>query len=316
MDITADECIRWLFSTEPMSRKVFNRKLVQALFVRKNPQLLRELQRSLESLFERLIENEHPEILIARGIALLPFLDLQEQVHVPQYMQGAWRMVRYEVKPLFLTPAWLGSPLAAYLLTHPSAPALLLFKGTPPPTSLGHFLSIWTDFTPGFSVGELAFRLFAKSRLTALLQKQKGVLKAYGQSLGGSLALLTASYLHVDEVHAFAPAPLFKRAYSQFQEGDVSIYWHVNDPVPFIGGGFHSAWKFYEIEGQAPQNKFLAHLRCVVMPCTVVQHQNCLRKRGALLPLLHFLVSIPVFCVTTLLLLLRAPFYLWKEKRG
>jgi hypothetical protein len=302
----AHDFAHFLLSSTPFSLHFFPKRVRRALFRKRDPELLLCLQNTLQEISKK----ETSELLTARILALYPFLEPTDSIEVPLYIDEKWQTVLYSVERLELSPSFLGSPLTAFGLTAPSFPSLLLLMGTALPTISGHLLSLWTDFTPAAAVGELAFQLFAKKRISAWLQKQPEPVMVYGQSLGAALALHTVSAFDdkICLVHAFCPPALYKRTFRHFKgHAKVFLYWHKNDVVPLVGRGFHPLWKMYFIKSARPQSPFLAHIRVVPALSTMsVEEKMPSRKSYPFFTAIHFLLCLPIFCITSVILGIKA----------
>jgi len=321
--LEAQKAIAFLFSATPWSGEKISKRFSRALFSKPDRELCHAVFLELETIISKIYvwldagrEVAMCELLLARILALIPFLEPEKgsQVAIPVKIGSRYNLIHYRFEPVELSPKWLGSPLLAQILRPESndAPLLLLFMGTPAPTISGFFLSVWTDFVPGFAVGELAFRLFVRRRVRALLKtcQEKAIL--YGHSLGGALALLSACECgdRVARVEAFgAPVP-HKRSTRKFDSpATVNLYWYEGDIVPFVGRTPHPEWKQFVIRGDMPQAAFLAHLRPLpalepLSVSRVAYEEPCGKRREW--TAIHFLVSIPLFAILTGLLGLRS----------
>ncbi len=316
----AQQLVRWLFSDAPFWRTIASSHLLKAIFIKKNEKLMRavqnELQNMLYACFELLqytSENTLGEIQIGAILAILPFLEPPVEIPlvIPQKIQNQWQLVSYRVEKIALTPPWLGSPMTAFgLQPETAAPSLLLFMGTPQPTATGWLLSVWTDFVPGLSVGQLVYRCFAKEKIASWVLSQQGTIKTYGKSLGGSLALLTAHDMpdKVSQVHGYnAAAPCF----TKFPESvKVCLYIRENDPVQYLGY-YPPHFELLRSITARKDTPFFAHIRScpgftplvIIKLDTKHETKRLIRK---CMHVLHFLVAIPIFIILTPILLLRA----------
>lgn len=303
--------VKFFLSSQPFSYHLISKRARRALFKKRDPELILAIKNELQKITHKVIEQERVlgELVIGRILAFYPFLEPTGTLEVPLYMDGKWKIVSYSIERCTLTPDLLGSPLTAFGLTAPSYPSLFLLMGTALPTISGHLLSLWTDFVPGLAVGELAFQLFAKKRIRSWLEKQSGEVRLYGQSLGAALALHTVCAFEerVSEVHAFCPPALYKRTFSAYQgKAFVQLYWQKKDIVPLVGRGFHPLWKMTYIESEEPQSSFFAHVRVVpaFSPFTA-EEKTVSRRLWPLFTFFHFLLSLPIFCITTTIILIK-----------
>jgi hypothetical protein len=311
--ITADEeaklFSKLLFSSEPFHFDHLSKRVKKALFLKRDPELLTSLFNVLQELSKRAIHNPDPyvNIFIGRILALYPFLEPTNTLDVPVFIQGRWQIVPYTVERWELSPKILGSPLTAFGLTSPAFPSLFLLMGGAFPSISGHLLSLWTDFVPLTSVGEAAFQLFAKNRIQTWLEKQSEPIRIYGQSLGAAFALHTVCAFggKIEEVHAFCPPALYARTIKRFQgNAQVHLYLQKNDIVHLVGRGFHPQWKWHLIESKKPQSPFFAHIRVVPALSTfTVSEKEPSRGLFPFFTVMHTLLSLPIFCITSLILL-------------
>lgn len=340
----AENAIKFLFSNVGFSTQAFSKRFFNAVFKKKDRELLdaclQEFQKLIFTLFKQIEKNEQNgneelfSIILGWILALLPFMEPQDRTSffVPQKISGKWQLSEYEIEHVPLTPAYLGTPMLALGLTSKSeAEPLLLFMGTPQPTATGHLLALWTDFVPGFCVGELAYTLFAHKQSTLWLEKvskqTSKKVKVYGKSLGATLSLLTMSFHRdkISEVHAFCPALPFKKSMHKSQEGNhqeenvkVCLYFRERDPVFYVGSYFEKFWQINCIKTDVKQNFFFAHLRvCPAFSGVVIEKLDPVREQKEplrkVLTLGHFVISIPIFIVLTALLALKSFFYFMKK---
>ncbi|MBS0654896.1 MAG: hypothetical protein JSR46_03890 [Verrucomicrobia bacterium] len=316
----AKNFVKFLFSSQPYSSRLVSRRARKALLYKRDPELLLAIQNELQELSKRAVQSTEDvalaNLVIGRILALYPFLEPTTALEVPVRINEKWEIVTYALERLELSWLSLGSPLTAFGLTAPSFPSLLLLMGTPPPTISGTLLSVWTDFVPGGAVGELAFSLFAKKRIKAWLDKQSAPVMLYGQSLGAALALHTVCAFDekIDSVHAYCSPALHRRSLSRFTgHAKVKIYWHKGDIVPLVGRGFHPLWKMVFIASAERQTPFFAHIRVVpaLSPFSIEEKMPS-RALWPLWTFAHFLLSIPIFCTTTIILLVRAFVKSWR----
>jgi hypothetical protein len=128
-----------------------------------------------------------------------------EPITVPVFINNEWHAINYLVKPLELTPKkgrWLNifsdkDRLYSYGLSatsHSEAPPLLLHAGTGWPTAQGSLAQYLSDAWPFETPGKRFF-IWGKTALNKWLDEQKDhSVITLGQSLGGSMAYLTAMH--------------------------------------------------------------------------------------------------------------------------
>lgn len=315
----AENLIKFLFSDLPFERRFFSKEFFSALLFKRNPSRLKAFHHKLQELLNALAKSKADPLLVEMQVgiilAVVSFLEPGGSLFIPQ--DG--KMVEYVIERLKLTPPCLGSPLLAFGLTPKDAKhsTILLFRGTPPPTSSGCLVALWTDFVPGMSVGKLAYKLFAKKRIQSWLDKQEKPVIAYGQSLGGALCLLTAYDMpeKVAEVNSYNGAtPYFKDFPNSVR---VRLFIRENDPVRLLGR-YPEDFKIYRVVTPVVQNMFFAHIRsfpglgkvCVMEGDVRRENSSILRP---LMSIFHFLISIPIFILTTIIILTKSIMYGFKS---
>lgn len=160
------QLIEFFFQLKPIADHEI-KIIAKAFFQNKNPIFLKTLLEDLQKIVLDLFKDRNEsifEVFIGWVLSLIPFLepDNESFLIVPQKKGCVWRLIEYKIEEIKLTPSFLGSPMKAYGLIKDLESPLLLFMGTPQRTASGSLLSIWGDFVPGFSVGELPFKLFHK----------------------------------------------------------------------------------------------------------------------------------------------------------
>jgi hypothetical protein len=245
-----DDFIQFILKGSQMPHIPKKWEVWKAIFVQLNPELMESFKETLQTcLLECLDQFNNPDIgpdredvyriFLGNVLALLPYSYPKEgSIVIPQKIDGAWIKATYEIEKIPLNLAWITSPLYAYGLTPttPGAQPILIFTGTTFPAGDGFAASVLTDFTPGCSVGESVFAL-GKANIAKWMKDRHNV-SLFGQSLGGSLALLTLIEFteQIGRVDAYNPAGLYpwkwKNAYN---EGNINIYMQSNDLVPILG---------------------------------------------------------------------------------
>lgn len=278
--------------------------LIKAIFVRKDPKMSEGLETAITSAIETIYNQlTQPDLtpnqeklaryFIGNLLSIYTFVEPQKPtIRVPQKIENRWEMVEYKIEILPLTPQWLGDPIPAYGLTplnQDKASPLLLFRGTPHPTANGLIPAVSSDFVPGYAVGEVIYEYSCKKLVEDWIDKANskyGKVSLYGQSLGGSLSLLTLSRQpqKIKEVFAYgSPAPLGNtlKLYEKnchehkCERPKVHLLWNQNDPVPIIGSGFHPDWDLLKVIITGKQNRLEAHASINVgMPKAVVMKMN------------------------------------------
>lgn len=261
-----------------------NKSLLRAVIWKKNPSMMKEGRELINELFSDMnkqlnsrtqssSETFHMEMIIGELLSLYPFLNPEqdENLSVPTLVNGKWELINYRVDRLPLTPDWMGSPLVAFGLIPetPSAPPLLLFKGTTYPTDDGFVLSLLTDINPFGAVGKYGFKL-GKKKISSWLDAQTGTLKAkiYGKSLGGSLAWQTSLRFpeQVEKAMTYGAPGLgfkdLKRCQQLEHENKLPIihfYCQKNDSVPAVNRVAKSGIQYYKTLGKHARKGVLSH---------------------------------------------------------
>lgn len=209
-----------------------------------------------------LTEKDEKLLVMVLGnlLSLYPFSEPKTRtvLTIPQKVDGKWTSVNYTIETLFLSPEEYGSQIPALGLVpdNPEANPLLIFRGTPQPTASGSLLAMFSDVIPGYSVGEYIYKNFSEDLIKDWINKSGKKVNLYGQSLGGSLSLITlVNQPHkINEVHIYGSPSLLESSMGDYsklvKEGskpDVNIYWNHGDFVPMTGSGFHEDWKVYRL---------------------------------------------------------------------
>jgi hypothetical protein len=272
------------------------REVVKEIF----PSLLKELkkieQEKLSSPLpdeqEKLEKEEQMyEMIIGDLLTVYPFLephyDLKSDkvsdkfISIPQKIGGQWQEVKCELTAKKLGKKWMRPALYAYELTpenNPKASPMLLFMGTPPPTTSGEALAKWVDFIPGHTVGEALYDMSKKTIDAFIIKSQETnpnvPVRAYGKSLGGAMSLLTAVHWGDRvEAHAYNPPGLYSKMYNLYthnkkewseqgrKEPDIYVYSQKNDPVSELMGKWPPNTQLYKIIPEEKTNIYYAHIQ-------------------------------------------------------
>ncbi|NGX62205.1 MAG: hypothetical protein K940chlam9_01699 [Chlamydiae bacterium] len=229
-----------------------------------------ELEGVMKSALEARQEAQYDSTLFAAFIhnivGLLPFSYPQEgeTIQIPVQKGENWEMATYTVDKKFaLSPSWFSSPLPAYGLTSENGPPMLIFLGTTYPAGEGFAATLFSDFTPGLSVGHAPF-LYGKEEIAEWLGGKENV-SVSGISLGGALSLHAARYFpQVSEVYAFNPAGHYPWNGQKFggKGPNIHIYSQKNDLVSTMG--FFPEGEnveVYRVLGTEDEPFFKAHAR-------------------------------------------------------
>ena len=214
--------------------KFLTPSVAYAVFVKRDHELLKELrfafQQGFFELFEQLKEKdltpaqkEQVHLYLSNCFALLPYGDLTpyESIKIPQYIEGQWEMVEYQVTPIELTETtgWRSIFIRDYdrvfayglePLFQKKAESHLIFMGTTYPAGQGFLPQVNTDSKGFETVGKSLYRT-GRERIQEWLSKQENTIHVCGVSLGGSLSLLLAidkGNYKLSRVDALNPAGL------------------------------------------------------------------------------------------------------------
>lgn len=290
--------LRSLISSQLSSIKdLSDWKVIQAIFLKRNPALLEDIKSQLKELLVDLYQKiksvpaTDPQTIVYEStIAYIMsifthFCPLDgEVIEIPQLIEGTWRLCNYKPEKIELTPAILGSQIYAYGLqgiyyddegVEQTAPPNLLFKGTTFPTDDGAFLSFIVDVNPFLSVGELAFRMGKKNIETwlnkATIDKSGALKKARlnGMSLGGALVSMSLEAFQdkVEFAHAYNPPgirPGLMNKTSHLEDAvipKVRILWQSRDIVPSVGSQWNPKCEVVYILGEKSYNPLLSHCK-------------------------------------------------------
>jgi hypothetical protein len=243
--------------------------VLHAVFVKRDHELLKELrlafQQGFFELFEQLKDRdltkeqkEQIHLYLSNCLTLLPYGDLTpyEAFKIPQYIDGKWEMIEYQVTPIELTETsgWEGTFIQdkdrvfAYGLEplfHKKAESHLIFMGTTYPAGQGFVPQVNTDAKGFETVGKSLYRT-GRNRVQQWLGQQENSTHVCGVSLGGSLSLLLAidkGDYKLSRIDALNPAGLHdawsKSRYDHWDEltekPQVVVQKQGDDPVSAFG---------------------------------------------------------------------------------
>ncbi len=258
----------------PFSSIDFTSELLKGVLWNQNRELLegfleclqqKIVEASKELQKENLPQNEEIMLVAALGnlLSLIPFAEPDPGfiLTVPQRIVGKWTDVKYRSETLLLTPKKYGSQVPAIGLKpveNNEAAPLLLFRGTPQPSASGAIPATFSDTIPFYSVGEYIYENYSKELIQDWVNKCEKKVKLYGQSLGGSLSLITLVNQpeKISEVFVYGSPSLLKSTMKNYESnlrkcsGDVPrvhIYWNHRDIVPLTGHGFHKNWNLHKV---------------------------------------------------------------------
>lgn len=320
-NLQVHQIVQYLLGKGALSSEWINLKNTRGVLIQKDPALLRALTEEFRVILNGCAEQlplpgTKEEVLfkafVGNILALLPYCYPEEgdSFSIPQKIDGEWKKVLYKVdRKIELTPKWLSSPIAAYGLVAEEGPPLLTFLGTTYPAGEGFIATLFSDVTPGLSVGHAPY-LSGKEKIKEWFQGKEGI-HLYGISLGGALAfhVLRNHKEKIGGVDVYNPPGLYPWNWKEtYCEGpEINIYTQENDLVGLLGA-FPCGDKvtLYRVITEKKENSFKAHMRVYTGGSTVaifeaspeVENSRFSRK---LLTALHFLfgvvfVFIPVLC--------------------
>lgn len=276
-----EKVFRTLLSDEIDLTGVVNREMVSAIFWERDPKMLKEARNCVQKILDGFDTSDGREPTLAESSAIenlltfYPLFDPQEGeiLVIPEWTGNSWKRVPFAVEPIQLTHSSLASPMFAYGLVpkEEGISAKLLFKQTTYPADRGAFLSILSDVNPGASIGEYAFHM-GFSALEGWFERHSSPdckADVFGQSLGGSLALLASAHFgeKIRKAHAFSPPAPWPWSISQFdvipkeRRPDVRIFCQWEDRLPKLGWGWHPDWKVHHVFASKDHGAFLSHAK-------------------------------------------------------
>lgn len=271
---------------------IVERRAAKAIFVKHDPEVMDLFRQALQE--ELLYLAEHPPIneneafiwnaFLGNVIALLPYSYPQEGTlfSIPRMNGSTCQLVTYSTEVITLDYPGVSSPMNALGLTpkdHCGTPNLLVFMGTTFPAGDGFAATIFSDFTPGHSVGELIYRT-NKYKIEAWV-KGKANITAIGLSLGGALVFHALRNLpHVfTNAEVFSPAGLYPKDWNEPVSKDcrVNIYTQKGDLVTKLGafpqGSNISLFSILPHHEGVKETPLHAHLR-IFSGCKIVTILN------------------------------------------
>jgi alpha/beta hydrolase fold len=209
----------------------------------------------------------------------------------------------------------MGDPYFAYGFRAKdlNAPPLISFMGTPPGTTKGADLAVWTDSTPGLSVGETAYQL-GKNKIQEFIGKDK--CEVFGQSLGGSLCFIYASDHpeQVSKVFSYNPPAPWASTLKQYKKNtedrgsepeEVNIFRQEKDPASAVGAGWNEKWNLYRVLPEKPTDFYQTHIRAfsgqkrvMILKMDVEKDNRSLTRR--LCTLAFEAIRVPIFICKTI----------------
>lgn len=304
----AKNFVKYLFSDQDLSFRMLNFDLVKAVLISKNPEFLAEVQKEIQAYLNTLVEQLNSdkfssphdqrlgEILVGNILSLYPFFEPMDGsiLEIPRKVEGRWISVSHELDLLQMTAHSKGDPYyacgfrpidknASLFVDRETLPAhikdgspILIFMGTPPPTTRGAAHAEFADFVPGHSVGETLYQQ-GKGTINEWIDRWSTnngkKVDVYGQSLGGSLSLILTAHHpgKVGKVFAFNAPTLRQSLLDKYQANvlselrqnwpEVNIFVQENDPVSLLGAGWDRSWNVYSVLPEKTSNAYAAHIK-------------------------------------------------------
>lgn len=258
----------------------FESRTTQAILLRHDSELMgyfREaLQEELLNLAKHLPVDENEALIWnhfkGNLLSLLPFSypESGTTFTVPRLEGNTCKIDTYAIEVIPLDFPGVSSPMNALGMTpveSNGAPNLLIFMGTTFPAGRGFAATLFSDFTPGYSVGNLIYNRNKHKIETWLIDKTNT--HAIGLSLGG--ALVFHALRHHPEAFAkaevFSPPGLYPINWRREinKECEVNIYTQKGDLVTQLGtfpeGSNVSLYSILPHHEGVNENPLHAHLR-------------------------------------------------------
>jgi hypothetical protein len=319
---------QYLLHGQPFPEELINPVTARAVLVKQNPQLLKELrteiQRELEHLATQIPATPQEEIVwrtfLGNLLGFIPFTypATGESLKVPVLHNGQCTLVEYSMQVIPLEFNKLASPMPAIGMTpknDPTAPPVLAFIGTTFPAGEGFAATTQSDFTPGYSVGELAYDI-NHNKIAAWLQDKQNV-HVVGISLGGAMGFhaLRHHKEHLARVDVYNPPGLYAECWNEDlgTQCAVNIYCQPKDLVSKLGcwptQGKISSYEVLQHQGIS-ENMLASHVKAFsgAEQITIIKHdpekQNQSLRRKILTVLHRILGPLLVFLPVEFVLLL------------
>lgn len=300
-------------------------KLTKTLFGPGKKQLLDEVRQQFKLFMTELVakcaELKSPEdhfwadALIGHLLAYYTFFDPPngDQLSIPLQQDGQWMQKAYTLEKMYLTPAWMGTPVTAFGLKADNAPPLLLFKGTGYPSDDGFVLGILADVNPFASVGAYPFMMGKKLLHNWLVCEVAAAgnkkARVYGLSLGGALTERAAIEFPelIATANAYCPPAMLGYELARWNKQQaanphlmpkVNVFVQENDIVPLAGTSRGKDWNVYRVLGKKPPFFLLAHIKSFIgMDNHLTLRDKSSRKSfyEHFIYILHLIVSLPLF---------------------
>jgi hypothetical protein len=285
--------MRFLISGTRLEFKDISWPLINGVLLNKDKKLLEECRKLLQEIIVNVHEKlqtvapgseleKRYEFLIGDLLTTYPFLEPHYEqapvLQVPQKINGEWKLITFDVHRIQLGKEWMKPALYAYGLRpqEKDASSLLLFMGTPPPTTTGESIAKWVDFIPGNTVGEALYNMSKEAIEEWVNEEYKATgqpVRTYGKSLGGAMCLLTAVHCGPKiEAHAYNPPGLDTRMYNLYKknsktwkrEPTINVISNKNDPVSELIGRWPKNTNFYKVIPEVDVNIYYAHIQSLL----------------------------------------------------
>jgi hypothetical protein len=275
------------------------------------------LQRELEHLAAHPPSTPADElvwrIFLGNVLGFLPYTypSTGETLRIPVLANGSCKLVEYDLETIPLEFNKLATPMSAIAMTpkeDPEASPILSFIGTTFPAGDGFASTLQSDFTPGFSVGELAYEM-NQEKISAWMQGKRDV-QVVGISLGGALAFHAVRH-HKEIAHTdvYNPPGLYQECWEQQQNTEcaINIYCQPKDLVSELGSwptkGKVSSYEVVQHQGLS-ENPLCSHVQANsgTDKISIIKHDPAEQNRSLLrriLTVLHkvlgpILIFLPV----------------------
>jgi hypothetical protein len=262
-------------------KKLISLRVLNAVLVKRDPELLHGMRLGLQEGFGHVFEQlkqagpldaatqEQANLFISNCLTLLPYTDPtpHEYISMPQFINGAWTLVDYQVTPIELTPtrgfdaAFIREDDRVFAyglspLTDKHAEPHLVFMGTTYPAGQGFHSTVYTDLEGFETAGKKLYRS-GHHKIAEWLDHQDKKTHVCGSSLGGALSLLLAIHQgeKLSRVDALNPPGLYEPwKKSKFDRWDecaekpqVVVQKQGNDPVSAFGV-WKEDWQVLHVE--------------------------------------------------------------------
>lgn len=316
-----ERLVQTLVHGKPFPKELLDLRTMRAFLIKQDPALLNEfkgaLQRELDHLAAQVPTNPSEELawrtFLGNLLGFIPFAypSAGETLRIPVLENGVCNLVEYELEVIPLEFNKLSTPMPAIAMTpkdRPDAPPVLVFMGTTYPAGDGFAASLQSDFTPDYSVGELAYEI--NHRKIAAWMKDKKNVHVIGISLGGAMAFHAVRHQkEISRVDVYNPPGLYAECWEQQRNthSNINIYCQPKDLVSELGTwptkGNVASYEVLQHCGHA-ENPLSSHVMAnsgteeisIIKHDPKKQNESLLRK---ILTVLHrvlgpFLIFIPV----------------------